>query len=204
MFYAHRRLQAFAAHHPPVSEEGREQLGLVLELIKQTAREARQVIAGLRPTELDELGLAAALCLQAKRLESEGWRVTCKENLGGERLPQTLETALYRVAQQALANAQKHARTDTVRLSLKRLKGRQEEEVRLRVRDWGCGFDPGALKTGEGGPGERVGLASMRERITLLGGEFEVYSKPGVGTLVVARIPLRGLRETKDGTDERK
>ncbi len=188
---ANQHLQAFAAYHRPNSEEGKKELGQVLELVRQTVKEARHVIAGLRPTELDELGLAAALYQQAEQLKNQGWQVTCEENLQSKRLPSTLETALYRVAQQALTNIQKHAKTKKVRLSLKCLKNRQ---VRLRIRDWGRGFEPEALAKSESGPGERVGLAGMRERVALLGGEFEVISKPGAGTLVVAKVPLRTQR----------
>jgi PAS domain S-box-containing protein len=197
-FATHQHLQAFATYHPPSSEGGQEELKRVVELAKQTVREARHVIADLRPVELDRLGLAAALRRQAEKLEAEGWQVAYDENLGDERLPSTLETALYRVAQQALTNAKKHAGTNKVHLALKRLGGR---EVRLRVRDWGCGFDPVGSTSDENGPGERVGLASMRERVALLGGEFEVHSKPGAGTLVVAKARSKG-RERKDEIDD--
>ncbi len=61
--------------------------------------------------------------------------------------------------------------------------------VRLEVRDWGRGFDAAEAGRG-GGPGERVGLSSMRERIALLGGNFEIRSKPGAGTSVMAEVPL--------------
>ena len=197
-FATHQHLQAFATYHPPSSEGGQEELKRVVELAKQTVREARHVIADLRPVELDRLGLAAALRRQAEKLDAEGWQVAYEENLGDERLPSTLETALYRVAQQALTNAKKHAGTNKVHLALKRLGGR---EVRLRVRDWGCGFDPVGSTSDENGPGERVGLASMRERVALLGGEFEVHSKPGAGTLVVAKARSKG-RERKDEIDD--
>jgi signal transduction histidine kinase len=59
----------------------------------------------------------------------------------------------------------------------------------LEVRDWGRGFDPAQATVG-GGPGERVGLSSMRERVGLLGGDLEILSKPGEGTSVVAEVPL--------------
>jgi PAS domain S-box-containing protein len=197
---AHQHLQAFATYHPPSTEECQAELNRVLELVKQAVREARHVIAGLRPTELDELGLAAALRQQVQKLEAEGWQISYEENLGDKRLPSALETALYRVAQQALANVQKHARTKRVRLSLKRL---EDREVRLRLRDWGRGFEPEEPTAGENRPGERVGLASMRERVALFGGVFEIYSEAGAGTLVVAKVPLRLLKEKEeDGRDD--
>ena len=60
--------------------------------------------------------------------------------------------------------------------------------MRLHVRDWGPGFNPEKITDG-GGPGERLGLSSMRERVALLGGHLEVHSRPGEGTEVVAEIP---------------
>jgi two-component system sensor histidine kinase UhpB len=65
---------------------------------------------------------------------------------------------------------------------------RQNDSVRLQVRDWGPGFNPEKITDG-GGPGERLGLSSMRERMALLGGHLEVHSRPGEGTEVVAEIP---------------
>ena len=79
----------------------------------------------------------------------------------------------------------KHANTRQVHLTL----GRLGRKVRLRVRDRGRGFETNA-QVGGGGPGERVGIPGMEERISLLGGEFEVCSRPGAGTLLVAKVPL--------------
>jgi len=129
--------------------------------------------------------LPAAVRLQVEELMAEGWEVDHEEALGEERLPAEVETALYRVAQEALTNVRKHARTNRVHITL----ARRERSVRLEVRDYGRGFDPSAV-SGDGGPGERVGLSSMRERIALLGGDFEILSKPGVGTPLVAKVPL--------------
>lgn len=189
----YQNLQAFAEDFPPPSAEAREQLDLSLDLAQRTVREARQVIAGLRPTALDDFGLASAIRLQVEALSSEGWQVSFEEALGDERLPVAVETALFRVAQEALTNVRKHARTTRVRVALRRLEG----AVRLEVEDWGRGFRPSAVENG-GGRGERVGLSSMRERVTLLGGHFEIRSKPSAGTLLVATVPLAG-RENGHG-----
>jgi PAS domain S-box-containing protein len=185
-----QHLQAFAKQHPPVSLQGRESLEFNLELVQQTVEEARRVIGGLRPTALDDFGLAAALRLEVEALRSEGWDISYVERLGEERLPPTLETALYRVTQEALTNVRKHADTTCVRLSL----GRLGQEVRLRVRDRGKGFSEAELNR-TGGAGERVGISGMEERVALLGGEFRVCSRPGSGTLVVAKVPLPNPEE---------
>jgi len=182
---AHQLLQAFARKYSPDSDKAKRNLERVLELVQQTVGEARQVIADLRPTVLDDFGLATAIQQQVQRIGTEDRRIDYEETLGGERLPPTVETALYRVAQEALTNAQKHAPRARVRVTLKR----QDGSVCLRVRDWGEGFRPDEVATGNG-PGERVGLSSMRERVALLGGKFEIRSQPGAGTEVVAEVPL--------------
>jgi len=86
----------------------------------------------------------------------------------------------------------KHAGTTWVGIALERW----DEKVHLEVRDFGRGFDPSEV-SGGGGPGKRVGLSSMRERIALLGGDFEIRGLPGEGTTVVAEVPL----PTRDGGD---
>jgi PAS domain S-box-containing protein len=181
---AHQLLQAFARQHPPDSDKGRKDLARALQLVQQTVGEARYVIADLRPTALDDFGLAAAVRLQVEKISNQGSQVDYEEALGDERLPPEVETALFRVAQEALTNVHKHAPSARVRISLRRL----NDSVRLQVRDWGSGFDPEKITDG-GGPGERLGLSSMRERVALLGGHLEVHSKPGEGTEVVAEIP---------------
>ena len=185
---AHQHLQAFAQFHPPASQEGREDLDRVSKLVRRTVGEARQIIADLRPTALDDLGLEAAIRLELEALRAEGWQISYEGNLDDERLPVPMETAFFRVAQEALTNAVKHARTRKVSLTLEHLRG-SREAIRLSVRDYGMGFSPDAPAKASG-PGERVGLSGMRERVALLGGAFRVASQPGAGTLIVAEIPL--------------
>ena len=192
---AHQHLQAFAHYHPPATVEGLEDLERVAGLVRQTVGEARQVIADLRPTALDEFGLRSAIRLHLDALRADGWRIAYEDSLGDERLPAATETAIFRVVQEALNNVGKHAETTRVDVSLIRsptwpLAPGERANIQLRIRDYGRGFVPGD-DTG-GGPGERVGMVGMRERITLLGGDFRVVSRPGVGTLVHAGIPLLG------------
>jgi PAS domain S-box-containing protein len=181
---AHQILQAFARQHPPDSDKGRKDLARVLKLVQQTVGEARYVIADLRPTALDDFGLAAAVRLQVEKISSQGSRVDYEEALGDERLPSEVETALFRIAQEALTNVHKHAPSARVKVTLRRL----NSSVLLQVRDWGPGFELEKI-TDSGGPGERLGLSSMRERVALLGGHLEVHSRPGEGTEVIAEIP---------------
>jgi PAS domain S-box-containing protein len=192
---AHQHLQAFAQYHPPQSEEGREDLTRVSGLVRQTVGEARRIIANLRPTALDDFGLKSAVRLHLDALRAEGWHINYEDSLDDERLPAATETAIFRVIQEALNNVVKHAGTKRVDLSLERRLAESSGErgrIRLSVRDYGQGFvsDSSTSRAARGGPGERVGMTGMRERIALLGGDFRVASRPGMGTLIVAEVPL--------------
>jgi signal transduction histidine kinase len=182
---AHQRLQAFAGRHTPATQRGRQELDRILGLVRATVTDARRIIANLRPTTLDDLGLAATLLLEVDHLRENGYQVEYYENLGDQRLPDSVEIALFRSAQEALTNMRKYAHTRQVRIRLARI----GNEARLEVQDYGRGFDPNRASSGSG-PGERVGLAGMRERIGMLGGELEIDSRPGAGTSICVTIPL--------------
>jgi PAS domain S-box-containing protein len=182
---AHLRLQTFSLRHSPDTERSQTDLEQALKLIRQTISEARRITANLRPTVLDDFGLAAGISLEVQRLREDGYKVDYEDELGNKRLSAMAEIALFRVAQEALTNIQKHAQTRRVRIALQH----QGDFVSLKVRDYGLGFDPDALRT-ESGPSERVGLAEMRERVALLGGELKIHSKLGAGTTLVAKVPL--------------
>jgi len=129
--------------------------------------------------------LATALRLQVEARRTEGWTITFGETLGSERLPPTIETTLFGVAQEALTNARKHASTTQARLALER----HASTIRLVIQDWGCGFEPLAVLH-EAILGEHIGLREMQERVELVGGHLMISSRPGEGTMVVAEVPL--------------
>jgi signal transduction histidine kinase len=156
----------------------------VATLAQQTVREARRVIAGLRPTALDDFGLSTAIQHEMAALRREGWDITYHEDLDGRRLPPPIETTLFRVAQESLTNIRKHAGTTRVRVILTV----GEQTARLEVRDWGSGFNRSLPAPTAGG--EQVGIAGMRERVKLLNGQFYLHSRPGRGTVVIAIVPL--------------
>jgi PAS domain S-box-containing protein len=189
---AHQHLQAFARRYSPDAERGQRDLERIVRLVRGTVSDARRIIANLRPTTLDDLGLAATISLEVERLAEEGYQVDYEEDLGNERLPIAVEIALFRVAQEALTNVRKHARTSWVRIELRRW----EQEVRLEIRDQGRGFDPTAQPL-ESGPGERVGFVGMRERVGMLGGELEIDSRVGAGTTVVAIVPVTRVAQAQ-------
>ncbi|MFQ5828130.1 MAG: sensor histidine kinase [Candidatus Methylomirabilia bacterium] len=144
--------------------------------------ETRRLLAALRSGTLDSLGLIAALRdLVNETSQDTGWDAKLIDNLHGARLPSTVETAAYRIVQEALANAAKHTKASRVTGEL----GKENGHLVVEVNDSGVGFDP------EGTPVSGLGLLSMRERARLLGGRCRVKSRRGLGTSVVATIPLR-------------
>jgi len=168
-----------------------QQLILARELADITVDEARIAIGGLRPPVLDDLGLAGGLTSLSRTVPD----LDCELILGDERLPEHVEIALYRIAQEALQNVQKHARATRVELRF----AVREGTVRLEVSDDGCGFD-----TGVGGFEARdlqpeasgYGMRSMAERAELVGGTLTVRSRPGSGTTVTVTVPATPVAPT--------
>ena len=111
------------------------------------------------------------------------------EDIGDTRLPSQIETALFRVAQEALTNIRKHAGRALVAVTLEH----QGDSVRLEVRNWGRGFAANQQERPK--PGERVGLLSMQERAKIIGGLFVLRSGVGDGTFVEVKVPLREQME---------
>ena len=181
----HQHVQAYAARHHQQAGAAHAELDRILALAQRSVTEIRRMIAGLQPCTLDDLGLAAALQMHIRALHADGWPVSYHETLGAERFSPAIETALYRVAQEALTNVRKHAQTTRVAVTLER----STPGLRLTIRDWGRGFEQAQALEGAG-MGERIGLRGMHERVTLLGGRWSVHSSPGAGALITAEIPL--------------
>ena len=146
----------------------------------------RSLSLELRPSVLDDLGLAAALRWYADRQSRRaGFRVRVQTRLPAERLRFELETACFRVVQEALTNVARHAGATLVEVDVRAQDGRLE----LTVRDDGGGFDVTGIWRGAAAHG-CIGLDGMEERVRLLGGQFTIESHPGHGTTVQARFPL--------------
>ncbi len=157
------------------------QLERARELVDLTLDEARAAIFDLRPPVLDDLGLADGLASLARSIPS----VTVTVDADELPLPEHVEIALYRIAQEALQNVVKHSGATRAELEL-----RCEPGIALmRVTDHGSGFDRGEVSAREAGePG--YGLRSMTERAELVGGRLEVRSSRGRGTTVSVRVPV--------------
>jgi signal transduction histidine kinase len=151
-------------------------------LLDRVEGQLRQLSRELRPTILDDLGLAPALEWLAQGLgQRTGLTVTVDAHV--ERLPSVIETALYRIIQEALTNASRHAQARSIAVEV-----REDGPIILAVvRDDGEGFDVEAALARRGERG--LGLIGMRERVEALGGQFMIRSAPGSGTEVSIRIP---------------
>jgi two-component system, NarL family, sensor histidine kinase DevS len=163
----------------PLEERGAD-VAAVRELVVSTLQDVRRLAVELRPSALDDFGLVAAL----ERLvdtfgEQTGIAVDMEARLGDARLAGEVETALYRIVQEALTNVVKHAGATHVSVVLTR-KG---DTVAAVVEDDGQGFDSDTTRE------EGLGLAGMRERVEIVGGRLRIESAPGSGTTLAAEVP---------------
>ncbi|ATU95495.1 histidine kinase [Phyllobacterium zundukense] len=159
-----------------------EKLENYIDLTRRCVREIRHAIADLRPAELDELGLAAAI--RAKLDSTPVGKVSFTNRLSETRLPRPVEIVLYRVAQEALVNAEKHAACTHIQIDLAE---DTEGRITLIISDNGRGFIPDEHSP-ERGYG--FGLSAIRERLALIGGTLSIDSSPGAGTRLVADVPV--------------
>ena len=162
-----------------------EQLALARELVALTLGEARAAIGGLRPPVLDDLGLAGGLASLARSIP----QVAVDVDLADTRLPDHVELALYRIAQECLQNVVKHSRASNARLTFAVEPGDSGDVARLEIVDNGVGFDRFENPLGGDEMGG-YGLLSMAERADIVGGRLNIRSRPGSGTTVTATIPL--------------
>jgi two-component system, NarL family, sensor histidine kinase UhpB len=172
------RLQALSQAAPPdLSEE----LGEVKKLVNQAMAELLQLARQLRPTALDDHGLLPALATHVRRFAAQtGIEADLRTAGEASSLAPDQEIAIYRVAQEALANVARHADASRVEVDLDADAGGLE----LRVRDDGRGFDARGSDRSGG-----LGLDGMAERARLVGGELTIDSRPGAGTELVMKVP---------------
>jgi len=151
---------------------------------KECLRELRAIMANLRPTSLDILGLRETIIRYAEQFEEEYAISTSVDLKGLDSLPPPVELAVFRILQEELTNVRKHSHADSVSIRTEISEG----DLILTVEDNGVGFDPEALAA-EQESGKHLGLMAIRERAELLGGELTIHSTPGMGTRIVVRIP---------------
>lgn len=149
--------------------------------IRKTIEDVRNLSVELRPSSLDDLGLLETLKTYIHEFGNRfGIQINFSYKGSKVRLPSTIETALYRIAQEALTNAAKYAQADRIDVSLIH----EDKYISLSIKDFGKGFDLSSQYR------RGVGLYSMEERALILGGKFQIDSQPKKGTVIYVNIPL--------------
>jgi signal transduction histidine kinase len=205
---AHRLLEAQEGERRSIARELHDDFGQVLtairlnlqggaraaesiQLVDDAIQRMRDLALDLRPAILDDLGLEAALrWYVAREAGRAGLAFRLDVESIGTRLAPALETACFRLVQEALTNVVRHAQADEVEVKLDASEG----EVRVSISDDGKGFDVRAGRRRAAAGGSQ-GLLIMEERVSLAGGKLEIRSGRGGGTTVAARIPIPGARQ---------
>jgi len=170
--------QARSITHSPADTR---EIEYAAESLRKGIEDGRRVIRGIRPAVLDDVGLSAAIEELLADWTDPSMRVTVTIDPQANRLPPELQTTLYRITQEALANVRKHSHSKTVSIGL----FVSDNSVQLKVQDAGHGFEPDAIQSGG------FGLLGMKERAKLAGGEVRIVSRRGAGTTVVCTVPLK-------------
>jgi signal transduction histidine kinase len=172
-----------------------ELLDLVSTQTRAVLAEVRRISLGLRPASLDDLGLISTLSWLIREFRAVHASISIVAEIGLEEseIQSALRTPMFRIVQEAVHNAVKHAQARKIGISL----GRRGKEICLEIFDDGVGFDLQSVGKGEGSSG--IGLRGMADRITISGGDFQLDSAPGKGTRIVACWPMsfRPELETK-------
>jgi two-component system sensor histidine kinase DegS len=164
------------------------QIEELADLAQANVRDIRRLIYDLRPAALDELGLVPALRDYLDRCQREHGLIIEFNADDGNRLPAPVETALFRIVQEAVNNVVRHARARHVRVTL----NRSPHCTVLRVADDGQGFDPEDRLSAE-----HLGLWSINERVRQFGGSFDLHSTPGQGTVLDLQVPSESKAEAE-------
>jgi len=159
--------------------EMRERLRAIANMAEKTLSEVRDLALLLRPSMLDDFGLVPALNWQAREMgKRTGLNIAVEAGEDCDSLPEEHRTCIYRMAQEALNNAARHAAARSVRITVRAAGDR----VLFTVRDDGAGFDKKVVRG--------LGLLGMEERVRSLGGRLKIESQPGRGTTISAELPL--------------
>jgi signal transduction histidine kinase len=177
---AQMHLQSVATAQEAGEPWAAEQFARGMALLEEVIREARSLIRGLHPPGLDEGGVIAAIeNLVDQQRSAAGVDIEFDYALEGVHLSKAQEIAIFRIVQEALANASRHSGSDRIQIELIR----NEAHVHLTIRDWGRGFVPGPVLAGHG-------LTSIRYRAHKLHGQARIESSPEEGTTIVVDFPV--------------
>jgi len=178
-------LEHATTHTTSLTKEDRHNLTKSMTLIRSSVVESRRLIAGLRPTSLDELGIVAAIESLVVEAHATTQSVIFSHTIPAERLVAQLETTIFRIVQECLTNIRKHAAAKNVNVSLEQVEDRDKTlSIRICVQDDGIGFDPSHV------PEDRFGLEGIRQRARLLQREPVIRSVPGQGASIEVSLPM--------------
>ncbi|MCF6138765.1 sensor histidine kinase [Pseudalkalibacillus berkeleyi] len=162
-------------------DQARNELNDLRQMVKEALTEVRRIIYDLRPMALDDLGLVPTLEKYLRTLcDSTGIDIQLRSFGNERRLPSRMEVATYRLIQESVQNACKHAQAEEVQVKIE-----FQDNLSILVRDDGVGFDPSKKKD------KSFGLVGMKERVELLKGTMKIDTTPGKGTLIFIQIPLK-------------
>lgn len=169
-------------HKEQGPEQSLQEIRSLKEMIRTALYEVRRIIYDLRPMALDDLGLIPTLKKYLMTVEDYHKGTNIEFLYMGEdiRLPQKYEVALFRLIQESVHNALKHAKAETIQVKVEL----QKSKVFVIIKDNGVGFDVSEKKKG------RFGMIGMKERVDILDGTLSVHSKQGAGTIISIKIPL--------------
>jgi signal transduction histidine kinase len=163
-----------------------------IHIVEEALQQVRRLATNLRPSMLDDLGLAAALqWITEQSANRSGFSVVFHHVRSQPRLAADIETACFRIVQEALTNIARHAQAKQVEIRL----DRQDDHVTLRITDDGCGFNLDEMRT-RALAGDSIGVLGMQERATLVGGELTIETAPGHGSTVQLRAPWRNHEDS--------
>ncbi len=166
-----------------------DKLANSIKLLRETLHNVRRQILALRPPSLDKMGLVEVVREMAREVgDRAGLKISVQEKGLSMRLPQEIETALYRCIQEALTNTVRHAEASNVQIGLQRI----QDQVFASIVDDGIGLSPEQVKNN---PNGGVGLAGLRERVSLLNGTIQLDTAPGKGFRINIAIPFSGYYE---------
>jgi signal transduction histidine kinase len=167
------------------SEEIRNNLAAVNEMLTAVTEEVRDVSNSLHPRVAEDLGLESALTNLARQIrQRSGVNVSVSVSVSAEPIPVNVSSTIYRVAEEALKNIEMHSRAKQASVDVVSGNG----QIRIEVMDDGAGFDPDRMNRVVG----RSGLASVKDRVVLAGGKMQIDSKPNGGTRVMAELQTSG------------
>ncbi len=180
-----------AYRHAPDEEMRDQEFERGSRLLREAVNEARRLISGLRPPVIDDLGVVAAVEYLINEARVDLPNIEYVHRTTFDRLVPPLESAIFRIVQEALSNVRKHSGSQRARVELIET----ASTLRLSIRDWGCGFDPSQVSR------ERFGLQGIRQRARLLGTTATIESSEGNGTTIAVDLPLIHAEQDRPAAD---